>query len=520
LQKGIHKTYAPLLNRALDRPVVTLVITAVIFVASLQLLPAIGFSLFPASEKPQFLINIRTPLQTNTTQTDAVTRYVENELRQHPDVAYFSTNVGKGNPRIYYNVIPENERTDFAQIFVQLNEATGADEKLQIIETLREKFLAYAGAKIEVKNFEQGPPMVAPVEVRLEGDNLDTLRQLASRVEILLKNTQGTIYVDNPVSNLKSDIKVAINKEKASQLGIPTVNIDRTVRMAVAGLTVGNFSDENGDDHAIVLTVPKAERATLAVMENLFVNNAAGAAIPLKQVADLKLEASPVVINHQDKTRVVSMSAFLQKDFLADNVINEVIAQMDKLKLPAGYRYVMGGEVESRNESFGGFGTVIIATVFLFVAVLILEFKTFKSTLIVLSVIPLGIVGAVIALWLTGNSLSFVAIIGLIALAGIEVKNSILLVDFTNQLREEGRSLEEAIREAGELRFLAIILTSLTAIGGLLPIAISPNPLIAPLAIVLIGGLVSSTLLSRVVTPVIYKLIPPKVAAKQVLQYS
>jgi multidrug efflux pump subunit AcrB len=170
----------------------------------------------------------------------------------------------------------------------------------------------------------------------------------------------------------------------------------------------------------------------------------------------------------------------------------------------------MGGEVESRNNSFGGFGSIIIVTVFLFIAVLILEFRTFKSTLIVLSVIPLGVVGAALALWLTGNSLSFVAIIGLIALAGIEVKNTILLVDFTNQLRAQGKSLEEAIREAGEIRFLPIVLTSLTAIGGLMPIALSTNPLIAPLAIVLIGGLVSSTLLSRIVTPVVYKLMPPK----------
>ena len=168
----------------------------------------------------------------------------------------------------------------------------------------------------------------------------------------------------------------------------------------------------------------------------------------------------------------------------------------------------MGGELESRNESFGGFGKIIIITVFFFIAVLVLEFRTFKSTLIVLSVIPLGVVGAVLALLVTGNSLSFVATVGIIALAGIEVKNTILLVDFTNQLRMEGMGLDEAIRE---VRFLPIILTTLTAIGGLIPIAISTNPLISPLAIVMIGGLISSTLLSRVVTPVIYKLIPPKV---------
>jgi multidrug efflux pump subunit AcrB len=142
--------------------------------------------------------------------------------------------------------------------------------------------------------------------------------------------------------------------------------------------------------------------------------------------------------------------------------------------------------------------------------VLILLFKSFRNMLIVLSVIPLGLVGAMTALWLTGNSVSFVAIVGLIALAGIEVKNTILLVDFTNQMRKEGTPLEEAIRSASEIRFLPIILTSLTAIGGLMPIAISTNPLISPLAIVIIGGLISSTLLSRIFTPVVYKLMPPK----------
>jgi multidrug efflux pump subunit AcrB len=173
---------------------------------------------------------------------------------------------------------------------------------------------------------------------------------------------------------------------------------------------------------------------------------------------------------------------------------------------------VPAGEAETQSEAFGGgFSTVIILTVFLFIIILVLEFKTFKSTLIVLSVIPLGIIGGVLLLWATGNPMSFVAIVGFIGLAGIEVKNSILLVDFTNQLRKEGKSLDEAIREAGEIRFLPIVLTSLTAIGGLIPIALSSNPLISPLALVIIGGLISSTILSRIVTPVVYKLIPPSV---------
>jgi multidrug efflux pump subunit AcrB len=511
LQKLIHASYSRILDKALKHPVVTLVIAAVVFFGSLQLFPVIGFSLFPASEKPQFIINTITPLQTNLEKTDSVTLYVENKLNAIPEIQYFASNVGKGNPRVYYNVIQEHERTDFSQIFVQLGEHTAAERKLEIINSLREDFKSFPDAKIEVKNFEQGPPIVAPVEVRLLGDNLDTLRSLSARVEQLLKQTDGTIYVNNPVSNLKSDIRVAINQDKARMSGINTVDIDRTVRLAIAGLNLGQYSDTEGEDFTVLLTTAKKERATLQSFQNVFVNNQLGAAIPLEQVAELKLETSPLSIDHYNKVRMVSISSFVEKGFLNETVINDVITKMEGLDLPPGYSFVMGGDVEASQESFGGLGTVILVTVFMFIAVLILMFKTFKSTLIVLSVIPLGIVGAVLGLMFTGNPLSFVAIIGLIALAGVEVKNSILLVDFTNQLRQQGMSVEDAIREAGEVRFLPIILTSLTAIGGLLPIALSVNPLISPLAIVLIGGLISSTLLSRIVTPVVYKLIPPKI---------
>ncbi len=511
MQKMIHGSYSRLLDKALKHPVITTIVAGIIFVGSMQLFPVIGFGLFPASEKPQFIINTITPLQTNIEKTDSVARYVEQVVHEIPEVKYFASNVGKGNPRVYYNVVQENERTDFAQTFVQLDEHTSPDRKLEIINQLRDKFHQYPGAKIEVKNFEQGPPVVAPVEVRLFGDNLDTLRTLAARVENLMKQTEGTLYVNNPISNLKSDMRVVINQDKARMTGINTVDIDRTIRLAVAGLNMGNFSDAEGEDYDIYLTTPKDEHATLASLDNLFVNTRQGAPVPLDQIASLKLETSPLSIDHYNKVRTVSVSSFVRKGYLNDKVISDVVGKMESLKLPDGYSYSMGGEVEASNESFGGLGSIIIVTVFMFVAVLVLMFKTFKSMLIVLSVIPLGMVGALLALLITGNPLSFVAIIGLIALAGVEVKNSILLVDFTNQLRQQGKAVDEAIREAGEVRFLPIVLTSLTAIGGLLPIALSTNPLIAPLAIVLIGGLISSTLLSRIVTPVVYKLIPPRV---------
>ena len=512
IKKVISSSYTRVLDASLKRPAICLLIATALFGMSLWVFGIIGFRLFPTSEKPQFLININMPLQSSLDATDKMAKYVEHVLDQQPQIQFYTTNVGKGNPRIYYNEFPKNQKNDYAQIFVQLHKNTSLIEKKHLIDQMREKFLEFPGAKIEVKDFEQGPIVEAPVAFRITGYDLDTLRKLAGRVENILLSVPGAIYVKNESEILKSDLRLKIITEKSRMLGIQTSDINKTVRLAVAGLNVGKYTDDQGNDYNIVVNAPKEKLATLQTFDNIFINNAVGNPVPLAQVAKFEFESSATTIKHWAKKRYVVVSAFTEKGVLAEYVNKEFMKKAGDLHFPAGYELQMAGEAETEKDAFGsGFITVLIATVFLFIMVLILEFKTLKSTLIVLSVIPLGIIGGVTALWMAGYPLSFVAIIGFIGLVGIEVKNSILLVDFTNQLRSEGKGLEEAIREAGELRFLPIVLTSLTAIGGLTPIAISNNPLVSPLALVLIGGLISSTLLSRIITPVIYKLIPPKI---------
>jgi multidrug efflux pump subunit AcrB len=516
LKKIISGSYTRLLNYSLKHPVITLIAAFALFGASLGVFGIIGFKLFPTSEKPQFLVNINMPLQSNLETSYKMAVQIEKELLQEKKVQYVTTNVGKGNPQIYYNEIPVNEKSDYAQLYVQLKNDVNPVEKKQLIEKFRQRFIQIPGARIEVKDFEQGPPVEAPVAIRINGDNLDTLRSLAGKVENLLKSIPGTIYINNEVDILKSDLRVKIHTEKARSLGIQTADIDRTIRMAISGFELAKYTNDRGDDYNIVLKTPRNEFATLETFNNIYINNAIGTPIPLNQLAQLEFETSPGVIKHLDKKRYVVVTAYTDKGVLTQQINDAFQKEMKNTQLPAGYDFQIAGEAESEKEAFGGgFMTVVIATIFLFIMVLILEFKTFKSTLIVLSVIPLGIIGGVAMLWITGNPMSFVAIVGFIGLAGVEVKNSILLVDFTNQLRENGKSLDEAIREAGELRFLPIVLTSLTAIGGLIPIALNSNPLVSPLALVLIGGLISSTLLSRIVTPVVYKLIPPRVEVKQ-----
>lgn len=508
LKRLISGTYSRLLHWALRHPVVTLLFAGLLFAFSLLIPGVIGFSLFPKSEKPMFMISVETPEGTALSETDRVTKEIEKALMAKKQVKYLTTNVGKGNPRIYYNVVQRSEAANYAEFFVQLNPIS-TEKKGLLIDELRGELAHIPNAKVQVRDFEQGPGTEAPVALRIFGENLDTLKKVAYDVEQILKGTPGTIYVDNPLTNRKTDLRVKINKQKAGMIGLSVADVNRSIRLAIAGIDIGTFKDDQGDDYTIRVSIPKGKVADQSVLHSVYIPTATGAAVPLSQIAELQFESEATQIRHYDKDRYVTVSAYVKSGFLVDDIYSTVLQKMEQYAMPSDFHYLAAGEIEAREESFGGLDTIILITLFGFIGVLILEFGSFKSSLIVLSVIPLGIIGAFTMLWIVGFPLSFVAIVGLIALVGIEVKNSILLVDFTNQLRNEGTPLIEAIERAGEVRFVPIVLTSLTAIGGLIPLAIEGNPLYSPLAWVLIGGLISSTLLSRIVTPVLYRLLPP-----------
>jgi multidrug efflux pump subunit AcrB len=499
------------LDRALRHPARALVTAGVIVAGAVALVPAIGFSLFPKAETPQFYVNVTAPEGGSIEATAAAARYADSLIRRRPEVRTVFQSVGRDNPRIYYNVMPRRDNPAVGQLFVVLDHF---DQKRTpaLLDSLRAQFAAYPAARIQLREFENGPPIDAPIEIRVHGTDLDTLRTLAAAVERVLEATPGTRYVDNPVRLRRTDLRVTIDREKAGLLGVPTLEIDRTLRLGIAGVEAGVLREADGDERDVVVRLAGAPTPDPATLDRLYIASLGGKLTPLRQVADVRFEADVPEIRRVDRERAVTVTSFVQNGHNTNRVTREALATLDSLELPQGYRIVPAGEIESRQESFGGIGSAIIVATFLILAVLVLEFGTFRGTLIVASVIPLGVAGGLLALFLTGNTLSFTAMIGFVALVGIEIKTSILLVDFTNQLRVGGMGLEEAIRRAGEVRFLPIVLTSMTAIGGLLPLALQGQALYAPLAWVIIGGLVSSTLLARIVTPVLYKLMPPTLA--------
>ena len=514
----IHGSYAPTLRRSLSRPR-TAMLAALAFVgASFALVPFIGFSLFPSADIPQFRITVETPNGASIADTDRALRFVEDELAKHAEIKHWFANLGHGNPRIYYNIFPEETNANVAEVFAELK-AYEPRRSPALYEQLRKTFAGYAGARILVENFQNGPPIDAPIEVAVSGPDLMQLQQIAAQAESIIVATPGTRDVDNPARRLRTDLDLGIDPQKAALLGVMPIEVDRTVRAAVAGLNASKYRESDGDEYDITLRLPMQGRQTLEALNLIEVASASGKPVPLRQLASPGFSSAPSLIRRHNREREVVITGYPQDGYNTGKVTRAIFRQLKEIKLPPGYSFRAGGEVEAREESFGGIGAAVLVAVFGILAVLILEFGSFRSMLIVAGVIPLGVAGGLIALLVTGYTLSFTATIGLVALIGIQIKNSILLVDFTNQLREQGVPLDDAIARAAEIRILPILLTSATAIGGLLPLAVQGSGLYSPLAIVIIGGLISSTLLGGIVTPVMYKLVPPSVEPKSPEQH-
>lgn len=512
VNKGIHRFYQPVLHWGLTHPWRAMGVSTLLIFSGLGLVPFIGSSLFPPAETPYFTVQVTGPEGTAIPATDRAVKAVEAALKGEPNVTGVASNIGRANPRIFYNQVNNDQRSNIGEVLVTLK-AWDKPGSPMMVERLRTKLAADPDAQYVVKIFQNGPPIDAPIQIRIVGPGLDVLKRLAGEVEAVMRKVPGTRDVRNPVAVDTPRLNLGLEADKAALLGVAPGAPRRALRLALAGETAGRFRDVEGDSYNVVVRLPLAQRHSIAVLDDIYVPGSAGA-VPLREIANPYLDSAPPRINRERQSRVVYVDSQIADGYLTARVNSAVVDAVRQVKLPDGYRFDIGGEAETAARSFGGLGPIIALAVFGILAVLVIEFGRFRETMVVAGVIPLGLFGGLMALFLTGNSLSYTAVIGFVALIGIEIKNSLLLVDFTTQLREAGRPLREAIEEAGEVRFLPVLLTSVTAIGGLLPLALSGSGLYSPLAWVIIGGLVSSTVLSRVVTPVMYLLIVQGAAAE------
>ena len=505
LRKFIEGPYRKSLKYVLNHRALTIFLALAILIGSLFLSRFVGISFFPKAEKPQFMVRIDLPEGTSLDHTEEVAMYVESVIDTIDEVQYFATNVGHGNPRIYYNVFSRNYAKNFAEIFVQLKEYE-VDAFNELITQLRNTFSTYPGAQITIKEFEQGPPVESPVMIYINGNNMEVLRSIADDVEGYLEDQPGAINIDSELAKSRIDIHFNINKDKAGLYGVPVVQIDKTIRTAINGNTVSKYRDKEGEEYNIVLRLPVEKNITVEDFDKIYVSSISGRQIPIRQLVNIEFREVPSVIKRFDFDRTALITADIEKWASLDDVMNPVIDKLDNYPFPSSYGYFISGELESREDSFGGMQIAIVIAMISIFAVLVLQFKSFSQPLIIYSAIPFAAIGMIWALLITGYTFSFTAFIGLISLVGIVINNSIILVDYINRLRNSGENLISAIQKAGEIRFTPIILTTLTTIGGLLPLTLRGGTLWAPMGWTIIGGLLVSTFLTLLVVPVLYRI--------------
>ncbi len=519
LQNGIHRSYAPVLHRALEHPMRAFWGAMAMCVAALGLVPVLGTSLFPPADAPYFQVEVEASKGADLSATDRAVRFVEAELAKEGAIIDRMANVGRGNPQLFYNVRETAQQSNYGVVAATLD---GWDQKATpaLYERLRARFATYPEARITLEPYKNGVPIDAPIQWFVSGPDLSVLQSISRKAEAVMRKTPGTRDVRNPLAFDRIDLDLGLDADRAALLGVSPAAARRATRIALGGEPAGRFRDGEGDSYDVMVRLgtgaatasrtgdrPPGALQSADVLGRVYVPAASGQAVPLLAVASPHLSNGPAFIYRHGQQRSVSLTSGVVDGYLTSRVNADVGKRLHELDLPRGYSLKQGGEALAETKSFGGMGGVILLALFGIFAILVLEFGRFRETIVVAGVIPLGMFGGLIALFLTGNSISYTAIIGFVALIGIEIKNSILLVDFTTQLRQQGVGLRDAIEKAGEVRFLPVLLTSVTAVLALLPLALSGSGLYSPLAWVIIGGLISSTILSRVVTPVMYLLL-------------
>jgi multidrug efflux pump subunit AcrB len=509
LERLSNHHYKSSLAAALKHPLWVIAISIVLFAGSLALFSSVGVSLFPKAEKPQLLINIDLPESSSFYATEEIARRLDSRVREFAQVEAVVTNIGKENPSVYYNEFPGGESPNKAQLFVILHELE-KPELQQLVQQWRSDFATIPGAKIQVKEFQQGPPVDAPIAIRVVGDDLKLLNQAAADIEQLIINTPGTVNVDNPMGRPKLDLDINIHRDKAALLNVSVSSIDDTIRTSLMGSGVGNYRDQNGDDYDIMIRLDQAETPDIDNLNELLVMANDGSFVPLKQLISAKLQTVPSRLQHYYLERSALVTADTGIGFLTATVTAEIIARLNDMNSPQGISYSVTGEQESRNDSFAGLAKALVISLFGIFAVLVLQFRSFAQPAIVFASIPFAFSGAILALLSFGYSFSVMAFVGLTSLMGIVVNNSIILVDTANRLVKKGQGIREAVAEAAQTRLTPIVLTTLTTIGGLLPLTMMDSQMWTPLGLVIIGGMLVSTVVTLFIVPVLYLLITRK----------
>jgi hydrophobic/amphiphilic exporter-1 (mainly G- bacteria), HAE1 family len=505
---AVMKSYPVVLRWALRAPGTVLGVALLAFLGSLLLARGLGVDLIPSFSQGEFSFLVELPEGTPLESTDHFVQDVQSVIANDPRVDAVSGIIGGAGLSLSKT---GTEGENAARIQVRLKKGLGRRDEEAVAAILRARLEASTIARYK---FERPSYFTfrTPIEVEVYGDNLTDLQTTAAALKKEIETVPGLVDVKSSMEIGNPELQLTFHREQLSKLGLDLFQVAATVRNKVQGEVATRFLEGDREINILVRSVDVGN-AKVADVSDLIVGQRDGVPIYLKSVADVKLAEGPSEIRRVGQKRAAIISGDISSRDMGA-VASDVRAVIARQTLPAGVMAGLSGQEEEMERSFRSLKLAMALAIFLVYLVMACEFESLLHPFVVMFTVPLGIIGAVLALVVTGHSVNVVAMIGAVMLAGIVVKNAIVLIDAVNMLRSEGMPREEALVEAGLRRMRPILMTTATTILGLLPMALGLGEgaeLRGPLAVTVIGGLSVSTVLTLIVIPVIYTLLDRKV---------
>ena len=462
----------------------------------------IGAAFTPDMDDSQFTVDLETPAGSNLAYTRLKAREVARVARERPEVAY-----------TYISVGGQGDTVDEGTVFVKLlPKHERSRSQSEVVGDVRSAFAGLGGATTSISaGFEPGQKQI---QLQLLGPDATLLTELADQVAREMRQVPGAVDVGLSTKGQKPELDVQLDRGLAGSLGVTVGQVAQALRPAFAGIDVGDWVDPSGETRDVTIRLAPESRSVVADLESLPIVIGGGggpsSVIPLGQVARVAPSIGPARIDHLNRDRVVNVEANTQ-DRALSGVVDDTMARVaQSVTMPPGYRVTQGGETEEQQEIFGQMFVAIGVAIMLMYFVLVVQFGSFLEPLAIMLSLPLSLIGVMLALLVTGETLNIMSMIGVILLIGIVAKNAILLIDFAKWSEEAGLDRREALIRAGRVRLRPILMTTFALVAGMTPVAIGAGEggdFRSPLGVTVIGGVITSTLLTLLVIPTVYEIL-------------